>query len=92
MPAAGAGPRLASLFGRVAAEDPFLLALRADGVFAIGRVSSAPQVLQARGIIRKLAQELHQRVRGLRAGGPARSVAIYRRHTVRLLDVHVFVK
>lgn len=40
-----AGPRLALLFGLVALKDLLSVAARAMGVFAIGRVASAPQML-----------------------------------------------
>ena len=52
--AARAGPRLALLLGRVALEDALAVALRAMGVFAIGRVAGAPQVLQAGGVVGEL--------------------------------------
>jgi hypothetical protein len=40
-----AGPRLALLLGLVALEDLLSVAARAMGVFAIARVSGAPQML-----------------------------------------------
>ena len=43
--AGGASPRLPPLFGLVALEDALALALRAIGVFAVGRVASPPQML-----------------------------------------------
>jgi hypothetical protein len=84
VPAAGARPRLATLSGRVLAEYARLLALRAVGVFAVGRVALTPQVLKASVIVGELAHELHQRVRGLGAVGSARCVSVNWRHNVRL--------
>src|ERR1700728_3781599 len=92
MAAAGAGPRLATLRGRVLAERAFLFALRAVRMFAVRCVARAPQVLKARGIVGELAHELHERARGLGRVGPTWGVAVYRRHSVRLPDARAFVK
>ena len=60
--AAGASPRLPLLRRVVALESTLGLALRALGVLAVRRVTLAPKPFKARGIIGKLAHELHERV------------------------------
>lgn len=45
VPAAGAGPRLAPLFGRVAPEDALRAALGTVGMFSVGGVPGPPQML-----------------------------------------------
>jgi hypothetical protein len=55
MVAAGrAGPGLTLLLGRVALEDLHVAALGAVGVFAIGRVTGAPEVLKASVVVGEL--------------------------------------
>lgn len=58
MPAAGTSPRLPPLGRRIALEDTLSLGLRALSVLAIGRVASAPKMLQAGGIIGEIPFEL----------------------------------
>jgi len=62
VPAARAGPGLPALLGLIAPEDPLAVATRAVGVFSVGRVARAPQVLKAGGIVRKLGKKLGDRV------------------------------
>ena len=92
MAAAGAGPRLALLFGRVALEGALAHALGAFGVFPIRRVAGPPQMLQAGVVVGELDQELMDRVlrgRGLR---PDRLVAVSRWHVSTVLDKLATVK
>src|SRR5207245_1709472 len=76
MAAMGARPRLALLSGLVPFEHPALLALWAVGVPAVRGVASAPQVVQAGGIVGKLQRELHKRVPGLRSRPPGWSLSV----------------
>jgi hypothetical protein len=87
-----AGPRLALLLGRIALEDLHVAARRAVGVFAVGRMAGAPEVLEAGGVVGEVGQELGDRIVGGRRLRPARFVAVGRWHVVRLLDTSESVK
>lgn len=54
MPARRAGPRLTLLLGDVALEGLHVTALRALGMFAIGRVARPPEMLKAGGVVGEL--------------------------------------
>lgn len=53
MAARGARPRLALLFGLVAAENALAVALGAMGVLAVFGVTGAPEVVEAGGVVGK---------------------------------------
>lgn len=72
-------PARVTTVGRVLAqlvEAPLALALRAEGVLAISAVVLAPEVVKARVVGRKVAQEVHDRVSAFAAACAYRLVAV----------------
>jgi hypothetical protein len=80
-----AKPRRTPLRRLVSLEDPLALAARALGVFAVRRVALAPDMRQARLVVRELSHELHEGHGRFRGGSASRVTAVNLGHSSLLV-------